>query len=173
MKAAYADPPYIGMANNYPEKKEVNHAELIKSMTENYDCWALSLHTPSLPEILTYCPGGIRIGAWVKPFCSFKPGVGQAYAWEPVIFYGIRKRTRDLGTVRDWVSCNIALKKGLFGAKPQGFCFWLFEFMGLLPDDEFTDLFPGSGIVGQSWEKWKSMTTPKQLLLESMRVGNG
>jgi len=30
MKVAYADPPYIGLANYYPEKTEVDHLELVK-----------------------------------------------------------------------------------------------------------------------------------------------
>lgn len=32
MKLAYADPPYIGCANKYPEKQEVDHAGYVKTV---------------------------------------------------------------------------------------------------------------------------------------------
>lgn len=99
-------------------------------------------------------PEGIRIGAWVKPFAIFKPNVNPAYAWEPVIYFGGRKRTRKDPTVRDWVSCNITLKRGLTGAKPEGFCLWMFELMGMRPGDVLVDLFPGTGAVTQAWAKF-------------------
>ena len=156
MKITYADPPYIGLAGYYPEKEEVDHKQLILDLDAKNDGWALSCSTPSLPEILSYCPEGIRVGAWVKPFCSFKPGVNPAYAWEPVVFKGGRQpRSLSENTVRDWVSCNITLKKGLTGAKPEGFSFWLFELMGMQPDDEFVDLFPGTGGVTDAWNKYR------------------
>ena len=159
MRAAYADPPYMGQARKHyadeAECAEVDHAELIASMMKDYDCWALSGSSPSLQQILTLCPDTVRIGAWVKPFCSFKPNVNPAYAWEPVILWNGRNRGRDVSTVRDWVSVNITLKKGLAGAKPPEFCFWLFDFMGLRPDDQFHDLFPGTGIVTECWQEWR------------------
>lgn len=178
MRFAYADPPYIGQAKKHYSKEatyagEVDHAQLVVSL-QAFDGWALSASSPSLPVVLGLCPPGVRIGAWVKPFCSFKPGVNPAYAWEPVIFFGGRKRDRTQPTVRDyvktdgehieygqpeypdWVSANITLKKGLSGAKPEAFCRWLFDLLGLLPEDEFIDLFPGTGIVSRTWETWKA-----------------
>lgn len=124
------------------------------------DGWALSCSSPSLPMLLTICPEGVRIGAWVKPFASFKPGVNPAYAWEPVIFAGGRSGKNRIGgrkalTVRDWHSANITLKKGLSGAKPKSFCFWVFELLGMTPEDEFADLFPGTGAVTNAWHEWK------------------
>lgn len=152
MKFAYADPPYIGCAHFYKDHKdyggEVNHKELIDRLVAEYpDGWALSCHTPSLQAILAMCPDGVRVGAWVKPFCSFKPNVNPAYAWEPVIFCGGRKRNRKADTVRDWVSVNITLKKGLVGVKPSGFCFWVFDLLNVQEGDCFDDIFPGSGAV--------------------------
>ena len=38
--------------------------------------------------------------------------------------------------------------------------------MNLMPDDEFYDLFPGSGAVGDAWEKWKNRLPPDQIELE-------
>lgn len=162
MKIAYADPPYIGQAQRHYSHEElcaeVDHAELISRMCRDYDAWALSLSSPTLKQILALCPDGVRVGAWVKPWASFKPGVNPAYAWEPVIFYGGRKLGRDEATVRDWVSANATLKKGLSGAKPVKVCYWLFEMLGAQPGDEFHDLFPGTGIVTQAWESWNKRT---------------
>ena len=159
MKFAYADPPYVGQAkkhyNHDPKCAEVDHAALIAKMESDYDCWALSLSSPSLRQILPLCPESVRVMAWVKPFCSFKPGVPVAYAWEPIIVKGGRKRLRAQPTVRDWVSENITLKKGLTGVKPEKFCFWLFGVVNLLPEDEFFDLFPGSGAVTRAWDSFR------------------
>lgn len=158
MKVAYADPPYIGQARKHYQCDEINHALLIKDL-ERYDSWALSCSSPSLGLILNLCPKDVRVMAWVKPFCSFKPNVNPAYAWEPVIvkLSGERSRSRTEKTIRDWVSCNITLKKGLCGAKPEAFCFWLFSVLNMNPTDEFCDLFPGTFAVTNAWIKWKSM----------------
>ncbi len=154
MKIAYADPPYIGQAKkhyrNDPICAEVDHAELIHRMSKDFDAWALSCSSPSLREILPMCPQKSRVMAWIKPFCSFKPGVGVAYSWEPVIVYGARKRTKSQPTVRDYISCNITLNRGVHGAKPLEFCLWLLSVLNVLPEDEFHDLFPGSGIMADA-----------------------
>jgi len=162
LKIAYADPPYVGQAKKHYSNEEsyageVNHADLIGILNGDFpDGWALSCSTPSLKYLLSLCPDDIRIGAWVKPFAIFKPNVNPAYAWEPVIFRGGRThRDRKEPTVRDWVSCNITLKKGLVGVKPEGFCNWLFDLMGLQDGDELVDLFPGSGAVTQAY--WQRM----------------
>lgn len=57
-------------------------------------------------------------------------------------------------TVRDWVSANITLRRGLSGAKPEAFCWWLFDVLGAEPGDEFADLYPGTGGVSRCWETW-------------------
>jgi hypothetical protein len=160
MRIAYVDPPYIGQAKRHysddPNCAEVDHQELIDRMCADYsDGWALSLSSPTLRIILPMCPEDVRVGAWTKPFCSFKPGVNPAYAWEPVIFRGGRKRGREVDTVRDWISCPITTQKGVHGAKPDAFCFWLFDLMGMEAGDELIDLFPGSGAVGRAWARWR------------------
>ena len=160
---AYADPPYIGQAKKHysadPNCAEVDHEALINVLEFCYpDGWALSCRSPSLQQILAYCPPNVRVMAWVKPFCSFKPGVNPAYAWEPIIVGGAgRKRSRKEPTVRDWVSANITLKKGLAGAKPPQFCEWLFDALGLQPDDTFVDIYPGTGAVTAAWKAWKEL----------------
>ncbi len=166
MRFAYADPPYIGMARKHygPSASEVDHAELVVRLCVEYpDGWALSCSTPSLREILPLCPDDVRIGAWVKPFHVFKKGVRPAYAWEPVLFRGGRNKNHPpppkggaATTPKDFVSANITLRRGLVGAKPEPFCLWLFEILGMRPDDEFHDLFPGSGAVAQAWDKWRN-----------------
>ena len=164
MKAAYADPPYLGCGQklygkHHPDAAKWDapeaHAELAAQLEANFDAWALRCSTPSLQILLPLMPKGIRIAAWVKPFAIFKPGVGVAYAWEPVIFREGRKRTRQQPTARDWVSANITLRKGLTGAKPAAFSAWLFDLLTLEPEDEFSDIFPGTQAVSQAWAEWK------------------
>jgi len=164
MRIAYADPPYVGCAKYYPEKQEIDMEELICKLL-TFDRWALSASSSSLKQILSYCPDDVRIASWVKPFCSYKPNVNPAYAWEPVVFWNPRKRTRTEPTVRDWVSENITLRKGLVGAKPVRFCYWLFDLLGAESNDEFFDLFPGTGIVTQCWKSWVEASNERQLTL--------
>ena len=178
MKAAYADPPYLGcaekhygalhdQASDYDDPD--THRALIRRLCDEFDCWALSLHEPSLRTILAMCPKDVRVGAWVKPFAAFKANVTRAYTWEPVIFRFARARTRDQATWRDFVSEPITMRRGFPGAKPERFCVWIFEGLNLQMEDEFHDLFPGSGAVGQAWERWlASQQRPDQLQMEAL-----
>jgi hypothetical protein len=148
LKFAYADPPYPGQGHRYPEKKEVDHGELISRLVAEYpDGWALSTSSAALRDVLALCPPTVRVLAWVKPFAVFKPNVGLAYAWEPVIFQGGRRIAREQPTVRDWISANITLKKGLVGAKPLAFCLWLLEAFNVQEGDTVDDLYPGTGAM--------------------------
>lgn len=178
VRFAFADPPYIGQAMKHYGCPEVEHGALVQRLVADYpDGWVLCLSSPTLFQIgdllspaafehfrsVTHsveyrCAladtyrDECRIGAWVKPFASFKPGVNPAYAWEPVIFRGGRKRDRTEPTVRDWVSASITLKKGLSGAKPPAFCDWVMDLMGTQEGDEWDDLFPGTGVFGARWK---------------------
>jgi hypothetical protein len=156
VKFAYADPPYLGCGRLYADERPdaivcddpTWHAQLIGRITQEYpDGWALSASTPSLRTILPMCPSDVRVMAWVKPFASFKPNVGVAYAWEPVIVRGGRPRTRQQPTVRDWFSHEIMMRKGLTGAKPPAFVHWVMDVLNVQKGDEMFDLFPGTGIV--------------------------
>lgn len=179
MKAAYADPPYLGLAEAFygkmhPEAAEYDkpetHQRLIDRLMDEHDCWAMSLHEPALREILNMCPKDVRVASWVKPFSSFKKNVTRAWTWEPVIFsfHRARKRTIEQPTWRDHIAEPIAMMRGFPGAKPERFCFWVFEGLNLQPEDEFSDLFPGSGAVGRAWDKWKTaQVRPEQLTLEA------
>jgi hypothetical protein len=156
LRFAYADPPYIGCAGFYPENEEVDHEVLVARLVDEFpDGWALSLHSPSLRIILPMCPDDVRVMAWVKPWASFKPSVRVAYAWEPVIVRGGRKKPRTDPTERDWVSASCTLKRGMVGAKPDAMAFWLFRVLGMLREDELVDLYPGTGAVTRAWEKWR------------------
>ena len=165
IRVAYADPPYPGQAKrlygDHPDYAgEVDHAELVQRLM-GYDGWVLHTASTTLKQVLAECPGDVRIGAWVKPFASFKKGIPVAYAWEPVIFWGGRRRntgrngdTPHEPTIRDWVAEPITLKKGLTGAKPQAVCWWMFNILALEPGDELHDLFPGSGAVLRAWNAY-------------------
>lgn len=168
MKFAYADPPYLGCAmklyGDHPDAAVYDtvegHRLLIERLCDEYaDGWALSMASTNLRTLLPLCPEDARVGAWVKPFASFKPGVPVAYAWEPVVFRGGRKRGRDEPTVRDWVSEVIMLKKGCPGAKPPKFVMWVIDLLGAAPEDDLDDLFPGSGIVGRVIDGWREGKT--------------
>jgi hypothetical protein len=171
MRFAYADPPYIGQARKHygPDAREVNHPLLIAYLME-FDGWALSLSSPSLHTILPMCPPGVRVGAWVKPFASFKPGVNPGYTWEPVIFYGGRKRGREMPTLRDFVSCNITLRKGLAGAKPGAVCDWICRWLNIQPGDYVEDVFPGTGIFGEIASLFAAALSPATTLHRELLV---
>lgn len=159
LRVAYADPPYPGMSGFYKEHPdyagEVDHADLVNKLA-GYDGWCLHTASTTLKYVLSLCPDNVRVMAWVKPFASFKKNVAVAYAWEPVIVKPCRMREYDgLTTVRDWCAESITLRRGLTGAKPEAVCRWLFEAMGMHPDDELHDLFPGTGAVQLAWKKWK------------------
>jgi len=164
VRAAYADPPYIGQAARHYNSEEVDHVALLERLAGEYEAWALSASAPSLSVLIPLLPPGTRTGIWVKPFASWKPNVYPSYSWEPVIFFGGRKR-KPPHVVRDWVSANITLQKGLSGVKPREFCWWVFDMLGLEPDDILDDLFPGSGTVGRAWTAYQDHRRVAQMTL--------
>jgi len=163
VKVAYADPPYPGQsAKHYAEhpdyKGEVDHEELLDQLQLHYDGWALSTSSVALRDVLTMSPPDVRVMAWVKPFAAYKRNVTVAYTWEPVLVKPVRPATpnRIEGVVcRDHIAESITMKRGLTGAKPERFCWWLFEVLGLHPHDDLVDLFPGSGAVARAHTSWK------------------
>ena len=131
------------------------HKALIGRLCAEFDGWALSMTSGNLHDLLPLCPKDSRVMAWVKPFAAFKQNVPVAYAWEPVIVNGGRKRDKQQDTVRDWCAANITMQKGVPGAKPVEFCNWIFSVLNVHPCDELIDLFPGSGNVSAAWESWQ------------------
>lgn len=173
MRFAYADPPYLGQGQRLYGEYHVDaadydhpdtHRELVDRLCDEYpDGWALSLSSPSLHTILPMCPEDVRVGAWVKPFAVFKPGVQPGYCWEPVIYRGGRwavmdfEERREYDTVRDFVIEPIRIKKGvkmLPGAKPVAFSRWVFDLLGARKGDTLDDLFPGTGAVKRAWNAY-------------------
>lgn len=156
MKFCYADPPYLGCGARYdhPDARlwndEAAHADLVSRLQTDYpDGWAVSLSAPSLPVYQAAAPLA-RVCVWVKPFAIFKPNVGTAYTWEPVLVVGGRKRTRQDPTCRDHLSENITLKKGLCGVKPLRFNQWVLGLLNWKHTDELIDLFPGSNGMAEA-----------------------
>ena len=163
MKFAYADPPYPGNAHRYPEKQEVDHEALIHALCNSYDGWALSTSVNALPLILPLCPHGTRTAAWVKTFSfSWSNINGQPlYAWEPVLYYGQRKRHPQQTPIQDWLKTWPQPNQRILGEKPAEFSMWIFELLNMNPDDHFTDLFPGSGAVTHHWHQFQRTYTTR------------
>lgn len=172
MKFAYADPPYPHQAKKLYGCSEINHQILVNSLELHYDGWALSTSSSALREVLLVCPKDVRIASWVKPFCAFKANVNPAYTWEPVIWKSPKKHSRTENTTKDHCIESIALKKGLVGAKPEGFSMWLFDLLGIELDDEFDDLFVGSGAVTSAYQKWRRIKSTRQILLTQDEPSN-
>ncbi len=159
MKFAYADPPYIGTAKRRYDTEEVDHKELLLRLNNNYDGWALSSHVPGLWDLIPMIPREwkCRIAVWCKPNtrhnCNY-----PIYAWEPLIFKNGRNKRQ---AIKDYMVLPLNIqstkeKHNIFiGKKPDEFCYWLFELLGMTADDEFDDLFPGTGRVTRAWETWK------------------
>lgn len=168
MRFAYADPPYLGCCKLYNHEhhgggcwdEAKTHRLLIERLCVDFpDGWAMSASEPSLRTILNLCPEDCRTSPWVKPFASFKPNVNPAFTWEPVIWRGGRKRSREEPTVKDHHIASITLKRGFTGAKPASFTHWILDLLGVRPEDEFVDLFPGSNAVAEAWDQWRRQTT--------------
>lgn len=158
MRLGYADPPYRGCCSLYGHHHPdglcwddpATTRALIERLNQDFDAWAMSCKSDAaeLAENIQWASAAgrkVRVGAWVKPFHIFKPNVNPSYGWEPILFVGGRKRTRQEPTVKDFHVENITLKKGLTGAKPPGFNAWILQLLGFQPGDTFTDLFPGTG----------------------------
>ena len=173
MRFAYADPPYIGCAKRYYKDRpdfagEVDHKELLERLYREFpEGWALSASMTSLWDLIPMIPKDwkCRIAAWAKPYVGSRSGltIGKPlYAWEPVLWRGGRKLPKGR-VVRDYLVCNNITAQvgrkasggGLTGAKPDEFCYWIFELLNMMPEDEFVDLFPGTGRVGRAWDVYK------------------
>lgn len=154
MRLAYADPPYPGKANRYPENEEVDHQALIERLAE-YDGWALSTDETSLQYVLGLCPPKVRVLAWCRPNCSpFYPF--PFAAWEPVIC--VPARPRDMDAVRSYAEITTVgghmERENYRGQKPRAFCEWIIRCLGAKPEDTLDDLFPGSGVMGDAFDRF-------------------
>jgi len=127
MRMAYADPPYPGYAWMYADQPEfageVDHRALA-----GRPCLCLG-------EADRHKRGDVRPPQHV--------GAGN------------RRARRELRPgKRDWIAAQPARRGGdLIGRKPEAFATWLFGLLGLLPGDQFEDLFLGSGIISRAWSE--------------------
>lgn len=153
MRLAYADPPYPGRAHLYADHPdyagEVDHHALIERL-RGFDGWALSTNAESLHWLLPLAPEA-RVLAWTKHTVT--------YSWEPVLVVPARQPHG----VRDWIQCEPDSfqfrprpDSYVIGRKPEAFCMWLFQWLGADPADDLDDVFPGSGAVGEAWQRWRS-----------------
>jgi len=173
LRFCYADPPYIGCAQRFYKDQpdyagEVDHKALLQQLYDDFsDGWALSSHPRGLWDLLPMIPKSwkCRIAAWCKPFGTIGAFGTPMNCWEPVIFRGGRKRDRDGGSIPDFVVTNgyysrfgnpgAKQTRGLAGAKPDEFCYWIFELLNMQSGDDFVDLFPGTGRVTRAWERYQ------------------
>jgi hypothetical protein len=181
MRLGYFDPPYPEQAvRHYShdpsgiKAEEVDHYKLLEELRDHFDGWALSTSVPAsisivIPMINEIFPKGtVREGAWVKPFCSWKPTHRVQFTWEPVFFVpGRPKGSKEVQSVRDYVItdpepiedvvvANITMKTGTHGKKPAKFNDWILDITGYNPqEDTFDDRFPGSGGMAEAIERRK------------------
>jgi hypothetical protein len=167
-RLAYADPPYPGLSRRYYSEHldfagEVDHAELIRRLSIEYDAWALSTSAAALRDILLLCPSGVRVAAWVRGERPNAQATVPLSSWEPVILGGALGRlpsTRDSYELRRVDSLVYHSRPRLteagrvIGSKPAAFWGWLFDLLGADPVDEFTDLFPGSRAGARAWSAY-------------------
>jgi len=81
------------------------------------------------------------------------------WTWEPLLVripHWRQRHPHDF--VRDTLVASQPhgfLGNEITGQKPVAFCHWVFNLLGLGPEDELADLFPGSGAVGHAWDAWR------------------
>lgn len=155
MRLAYADPPYPGKAHLYPENQEVDHIELMARLCE-YDGWALSTDERSLQYVLGLCPEGVRVIAWCKR--NVPPLLPNPIAaWEPVILWPARKHPVEVRSYCETEAPSGFLQRGtITGQKSRGFCEWVLRCLGARIGDHLDDVFPGTGIMGETWQVFQT-----------------
>lgn len=164
-RLGYADPPYpdnSGYYKGHPDYRgEVDHELLVEGLALTFpDGWALSTSAAALPEVLSFCPRGVRVGAWFRgerPTSSYWPLSG----WEPVVVSGGRAYLTPVDERRVDALVHVSRPRTtdpnrVIGSKPAAFCYWMFGLLGALPGDELVDLFPGSGGIERAWQVYES-----------------
>jgi hypothetical protein len=155
---AYADPPYYKKGKlHYGElhkdaylwDSKESHLELIQSLKDNYpDGWAMSCNSNNLWWLLENEPD-IRVCIWTKGFHQIRQSTIQ-YAYEPVLLWNGRKELKRRPMVRDWISCNIAMRRGLVGSKPLAFNLWILDLLNYKLGDQLDDIFPGTAGMAEA-----------------------
>ena len=159
---AYADPPYPGNSHLYrghPDYAgEVDHAALLSRLA-TYDGWALSTSAAALPTILSIAVAqglAVRVAAWIRGARPHATARHAVNGWEPVVYVPVAsagaRGGRRVDVLIHGVTPMLTLPSRVIGAKPAAFCRWVFDLVGATPTDTLDDLFPGSGIVGKTWQ---------------------
>lgn len=170
MKLAIADPPYLGRGqrwygggrgggpgergpDNHPDAvdwdQEETHTQLVRSLVDNYDGWAIAASADSLHVYLAAAPAGIRVMVWHKRN-AIPSGFRVMNTWEAVVLFtpaGRRARIGGQIATRD-VLDSPNPRTGFVGAKPPEWTAWVVDAMGYRVGDSVDDLYPGSGAVG-------------------------
>jgi hypothetical protein len=165
-RVAYADPPYPGKSARYyrdhPDfRGEVDHRALLEQLA-GFDAWALSTSASALPELCALAVAQdlpVRVASWTKGERVNSGARFPLNAWEPVLYVPLPSRDAGSGPARrvdalvHGVTAMSTLPTRVIGTKPAAFVRWLLlELLGLEPQDQLVDLFPGSGIVTRLWE---------------------
>ncbi len=112
MRFAYADPPYPGHGEDYPEGQEVDHRELVERLVREFpDGWALSTSAEALQDVLALCPAGVRVCSWHRPV-RYTRSRRPLSGWEPLIVFG----GRELPTAQTQTIHDALLYRGRFRA---------------------------------------------------------
>jgi hypothetical protein len=173
LRFAYADPPYPGRARYYPERREVDEAELVRRLRRDYpDGWALSTSADALLSVWPLCPEA-RLCVWVRAPRVVR-SCRAAGAFEALLVAGGRPRLvpvaedlRDALVVHGgeppalvYAGRHRAFPGAIVGMKPPAFCEWMFRLLGALPGDTLDDLYPGSGAVTEAWRRYACPDAP-------------
>lgn len=164
LRLAYADPPYPGLARRYYEAHpdyagEVDHRSLLEKLSR-FDGWALSTSARALPDVLALAGElgleELRVASWIRGPRPHRTAPLLA-GWEPVCYRPARPPERQVVDVLvgPVPRPRPTLPGSVVGMKPPVFCSWVFGLLGARLGDELADLFPGSGIVGRSWELYQ------------------
>ena len=174
LRMAIADPPYLGTAKRFYstegegyekglEYKSNNnefsqlwdnpdsHKELLESLIDNFDSFAIAMNVYSLPlylkKIKPTANTGFRVCTWIKTN-SAPTGSRIRNGWEPVLIYNHpTRRSQQNGTrTKDYLIAN-APREGFIGQKPFEWTEWVTELIGYKEGDKIADLFKGSGAV--------------------------
>ena len=181
MRLAIADPPYLGRAalwyggkgrakqgtagracgrgdlavEFHPDAHEwdnpTKHHELLASLEDHYDGWAVAASAKTLHRIAPAIPDRARVAVW-QITNAIPDGSRVRSTWEPVI---VRvpdgRRAYGTGHVIPDVLTAPHPKTDFVDAKPDAWTRWVLDMLGYQPgDDEVVDLFPGSGAVARA-----------------------
>ena len=174
LRMAIADPPYLGTAKRFYAKEgeayekgleyksngnddahlwdDVEaHKELLESLQDNFDSFAIAMNVHSLPiylkKVKPSSDSGFRVCSWIKTN-SAPSGSRIRNGWEAVLIYNHpTRRSQQSGTrTRDYLIAN-APREGFIGQKPYEWTEWVLELLGYKEGDGIADLFIGSGSV--------------------------